>query len=184
MRRGRRWDGCLDHSVELSPGTGSYFGAARSRIPPPQPRQWLQSDSGTSQRAPAWQAAAPHPLSPIVDIRYVDTLGAGNQRRVVTTTDIGPGRGWAILAGRVWKRRRTHRGGLSPSSGRSPDARFQVEPGVPTTTLSELRSRGHIIEEVTGRQPGWGPVSIIEVDGDHRSTHPDPRVDTTSAVTF
>jgi hypothetical protein len=59
-----------------------------------------------------------------------------------------------------------------------------VEPGVPDATLSDLRRRGHVIDEVGALQPGWGPVSIIEVDGDHRNTFPDPRVDTTRAVVF
>jgi gamma-glutamyltranspeptidase len=62
------------------------------------------------------------------------------------------------------------------------EARFQVEPGVPASTLADLRSRGHHIEEVGSPQAGWGPVSIIEVDGEERDTYPDPRVDTTSAI--
>ena len=64
------------------------------------------------------------------------------------------------------------------------EAGFRVEPGVGTATLDDLRSRGHIIEEVAGPQPGWGPVSMIHIDGDDRSTYPDPRVDTTSAAVF
>jgi gamma-glutamyltranspeptidase/glutathione hydrolase len=63
-------------------------------------------------------------------------------------------------------------------------ARFQVEPGVSVATLEDLRGRGHVIEVMTGRQPDWGPVSIIEVTGATRSTSRDPRVDTTSAVVF
>jgi gamma-glutamyltranspeptidase/glutathione hydrolase len=62
------------------------------------------------------------------------------------------------------------------------EARLQVEPGVPESTLSDLRARGHVIEVLPGPQPGWGPVSIIEVDGTRRDTFADPRVDTTSAV--
>jgi hypothetical protein len=41
-----------------------------------------------------------------------------------------------------------------------------------------------VIDEVDGPQPGWGPVSIIKVDSDTRSTFADPRVDTTRAVVF
>jgi gamma-glutamyltranspeptidase len=90
----------------------------------------------------------------------------------------------AILAGQTLEEAQNAPRWAITEFGPFSDARFQVESGVPTTTLSELRDRGHIIEEVAGRKPGWGPVSIIEVDGDHRSTHPDPRVDTTSAVIF
>ncbi|MEX2651692.1 MAG: gamma-glutamyltransferase [Acidimicrobiia bacterium] len=57
-----------------------------------------------------------------------------------------------------------------------------VEPGVARQTLDELRRRGHQIEELTERQSGWGPVSIIEVDGDERRAAADPRVDTTAAL--
>ncbi len=64
------------------------------------------------------------------------------------------------------------------------EPRFQVEPGLPESTLSDLRARGHLIEELPAAQPGWGPVSIIEVDGDRRHTFADPRVDTTKAVVF
>jgi gamma-glutamyltranspeptidase/glutathione hydrolase len=64
------------------------------------------------------------------------------------------------------------------------ESRLQIEPGLPPSTIVDLRRRGHSIEELTSLQPGWGPVSIIEVDGDQRDTHADPRVDTTSAVVF
>jgi gamma-glutamyltranspeptidase len=53
---------------------------------------------------------------------------------------------------------------------------------VPESTLMELRRRGHEIEVVGEMQPGWGPASIIRVDGPVLETARDPRVDTTSAV--
>jgi gamma-glutamyltranspeptidase len=62
--------------------------------------------------------------------------------------------------------------------------RSAVEPGLPESTLGQLRSRGHQIEELPNRQPGWGPVSIIEVDGEDLRAAADPRVDTTSALIF
>ena len=64
------------------------------------------------------------------------------------------------------------------------EAHLLVEPGIAATTITDLRRRGHLIEQVGERQPGWGPVSMIHIDGDTRSTHLDPRVDTTSAVVF
>jgi gamma-glutamyltranspeptidase/glutathione hydrolase len=60
--------------------------------------------------------------------------------------------------------------------------RLRVEPGVPESTLIELRRRGHEIALVGEMQPGWGPASIIRVDGPVLETARDPRVDTTSAV--
>ena len=59
-----------------------------------------------------------------------------------------------------------------------------IEPGLPASTLSELRRRGHQIEELPARKPGWGPVSIIEVDGEELRAAADPRVDTTKALVF
>jgi gamma-glutamyltranspeptidase/glutathione hydrolase len=62
--------------------------------------------------------------------------------------------------------------------------RSAIEPGMPSSTLAELRRRGHRIEELPERQPGWGPVSIIEIDGAELRAAADPRVDTTSALVF
>jgi len=59
-----------------------------------------------------------------------------------------------------------------------------IEPGLARPTLDELRRRGHQIEELAGRQSGWGPVSIIEVEGVLRRAAADPRVDTTAALLF
>lgn len=59
-----------------------------------------------------------------------------------------------------------------------------IEPGLPGSTLDDLRRRGHQIEELSGMQSGWGPVSIIEVDGDERRAAADLRVDTTAALIF
>ena len=59
-----------------------------------------------------------------------------------------------------------------------------VEPGVSSQVLSGLHTRGHQIEQLDEPQPGWGPVSIIELDGSTRRTAPDPRVDTTVALSW
>jgi hypothetical protein len=53
-----------------------------------------------------------------------------------------------------------------------------------TAALTDLRSRGHVIEELDTPQPGWGPLSLIELDGDTRRSAPDPRVDTATSLIF
>ncbi len=62
------------------------------------------------------------------------------------------------------------------------EARIQIEPGVPHAAVSDLRRRGHSIEEVTGPQSDWGPVSVIAIDPPVVAAAADPRVDTTRAV--
>jgi len=165
-------------------GTGSYFGAARSGFllhnrgsgfsltpghpnelqPGKRPLHTLSPTLWTSGTATRW---------------VLGTRGASLQPQIV-----GQVGARAILAGQPLDEVQNAPRWAITEFGPFSDARFQVETGVPATTLSDLRGRGHSIEEVAGRQPGWGPVSIIEVDGDHRSTHPDPRVDTTSALIF
>lgn len=69
-----------------------------------------------------------------------------------------------------------------PSFGPFSEARLLVEPGVPSSTLSGLRHRGHLIDEIPAANPEWGPVSMIRIDPTGLATAADPRVDTTSAV--
>jgi gamma-glutamyltranspeptidase/glutathione hydrolase len=88
----------------------------------------------------------------------------------------------AVLAGRGLEDAQSAARWTIQEFGPDSEARFAVEPGLAEDVLSSLRSRGHDIEEVSGRQPGWGPVSIIEIDGDRRDTSRDPRVETTEAV--
>ena len=61
---------------------------------------------------------------------------------------------------------------------------LQVEPGVRPEILSDLRGRGHQIEELDAPQPGWGPVSVIGMAGSERAAESDPRVDTTQAIVW
>lgn len=59
----------------------------------------------------------------------------------------------------------------------------EVEPGTPATVVDGLHRRGHrpIVRDVP--QPGWGPMSVIRVDGDgRRVAAADPRVDTAAAT--
>ena len=59
-----------------------------------------------------------------------------------------------------------------------------LEPDTPDTVVRALEAKGHDITVVDGPQPGWGPVSIIEVDGEVRRAAADPRVDTAEALVF
>jgi gamma-glutamyltranspeptidase/glutathione hydrolase len=59
-----------------------------------------------------------------------------------------------------------------------------VEADTPGSVVSGLRSRGHEVSVAAEPQPGWGPLSIIEIDGDRRRAAADPRVDTTAALVF
>lgn len=61
---------------------------------------------------------------------------------------------------------------------------LRVEPDTPPMVVTGLEARGHRVEVMPGPQPGWGPVSIIELDGDTRRASADPRVDTTAALLF
>jgi gamma-glutamyltranspeptidase/glutathione hydrolase len=59
-----------------------------------------------------------------------------------------------------------------------------LEPGVPARVTAGLEARGHHIEVRAQPQPGWGPMSIIGLDGEQRRAAADPRVDTTAALLF
>lgn len=61
-------------------------------------------------------------------------------------------------------------------------SRLEVEPGAPGALLDVLRSNGHVITRLGQPQPGWGPVSIIDLEGPRAAA--DPRVDTTAALVF
>ena len=69
---------------------------------------------------------------------------------------------------------------FGPGSG----SQLASEPGVPHNVIRNLRAKGHAITTLDSRQPGWGPMSIIELDGAERRTAADPRVDTTAALVF
>lgn len=59
-----------------------------------------------------------------------------------------------------------------------------IEPGVPPSVIDSLAAKGHQLDHLDSPQSGWGPVSIIEIDGDARRAAADPRVDTTAALIF
>jgi len=165
-------------------GTGSAFGAARSGF-------LLHNRGGGFTLTPG------HPNELLPGKRPLHTLSptiwtSGNETRWVIGTRGGSVQpqlvaqvaARAVLAGQPLEIAQTAPRWTVQEFGPFSEARFQVEPGVSGPTLADLRGRGHIIEEMGERQPGWGPVSIIEVDGANRNTHPDPRVDTTSVAVF
>ena len=68
-------------------------------------------------------------------------------------------------------------------AGHRHDLSLGVEPSTPTDVVEGLRARGHTVEVVGESQPGWGPVSVITVDGQGvRTAAADPRVPTATAV--
>ncbi len=69
---------------------------------------------------------------------------------------------------------------FGPGSASSLD----FEPGAPDGVVDDLKRRGHVISLAGGRQPGWGPMSIIELAGAERRAAADTRVDTAAALLF
>jgi gamma-glutamyltranspeptidase len=59
-----------------------------------------------------------------------------------------------------------------------------VEPSVPAAVLEDLDRRGHSVTVLPDPQPGWGPVSMIGLQGERRVAAADPRLDTATALVF
>jgi len=165
-------------------GTGSAFGAARSGF-------LLHNRGGGFTLTPGHpNELGPgkrplHTLSPTIwttgrETRWViGTRGGSVQPQLVAQVAAR-----AVIAGQSLETAQTAPRWTVQEFGPHSDSKLQIEPGLARSTLSDLRARGHVIEELTSAQAGWGPVSIIEVDGDRRDTYADPRVDTTRAVVF
>lgn len=56
-----------------------------------------------------------------------------------------------------------------------------VEPGMPEAVVAGLVAAGHAVTAGPARTPGWGPVSVITLDGATRTGAADPRVSTARA---
>jgi gamma-glutamyltranspeptidase/glutathione hydrolase len=69
---------------------------------------------------------------------------------------------------------------FGPSSGPS----AHVEPATPGAIRSGLEQRGHELVIMEEPQPGWGPMSLIEIAAETRRAAADPRVDTATALVF
>jgi gamma-glutamyltranspeptidase / glutathione hydrolase len=165
-------------------GTGSPFGAARSGFllqdrgmgftlmpghpnelaPGKRPMHTLSPTLWTQNRQPRW---------------ILGTRGGSVQPQLIAQVGAS-----AILAAedlnRAQARPRWTVSDFGPGSGSNP----VFEPGFHPAGIADLRDRGHDITVVAAPQPGWGPVSIIELDGDIRRAAADPRVDTTAALVF
>jgi gamma-glutamyltranspeptidase/glutathione hydrolase len=165
-------------------GTGSAFGAPRSGF--------LLHNRGAG-----FTLTPGHPNELRPHKRPLHTLSptiwtAGDQPRWMIGTRGGPVQpqlvaqvaARAVIAGQDLETTQAAPRWTISDSGPSSKPLSAVEPGVARQTLDELRRRGHQIEELEGRQSGWGPVSMIEVDGEIRRAAADPRVDTTSALVF
>lgn len=163
-------------------GTGSAFGAPRSGFllhnrgagfsltpghpnelrPGKRPLHTLSPTLWTSGGQPRW---------------VIGTRGGSVQPQLVAQVAAR-----AVLAGQSLETAQSAPRWTIQEIGPDSEPRFAVEPGVDSSILTELRARGHVIDQLRSPQGGWGPVSIIEVDGPRRETHRDPRVETTTAV--
>lgn len=165
-------------------GTGSPFGAARSGF--------LLQDRGMgftlmpghpNELAPGKRPL--HTLSPTLwssgdQPRWIlGTRGGAVQPQLIAQMGAS-----AILAGedlnRAQARPRWTVSDFGPETSSSPT----LEPGFHPVGVDDLRARGHDLTVLAAPQPGWGPVSIIELDGPTRQAAADPRVDTSAALLF
>lgn len=165
-------------------GTGSPFGASRSGFllqdrgmgfslmpghpnelaPGKRPQHTLSPTLWTDAEQPRWvlgtRGGAVQPQL-IAQVAARAILGGAD----LETTQAAPR--WTV----------TDFGPNSPS-------RPSVEPTIPPDVVVGLEARGHQLTVAPTLQPGWGPVSIIELDGSARRGAADPRVDTTAALIF
>ncbi len=163
-------------------GTGSVFGAGRSGFMLQNRGCGFTLTPGHPNELQPGKRPL-HTLSPTLWTRYGETrwlLGTrGGSLQPQILAQVGAR---AALAGQPLEEAQREPRWTVGDFGPFSTSRLQVEPGVGSATLADLRARGHVIEETSETQPDWGPVSIIRADGEHRATARDPRVDTTSAV--
>ena len=165
-------------------GTGSMFGAARSGF--------LLQDRGSgftltpghpNELRPGKRPL--HTLSPTLwtdgtEPRWVlGTRGGAVQPQLIAQMAARAIRGGADLDHAQHAPRWTI-SDFGPGTG----SELLFEPTAPDAVIEDLRSRGHVISKLDERPRGWGPISIIELDGANRRAAADPRVDTTAALVF
>jgi len=165
-------------------GTGSPFGAARSGfLLQDRGRGFSLTPGHPNELAPGKRPL--HTLSPTLWTEgtspnwLLGTRGGSVQPQLVAQVGAD-----AILGGAELETAQSAPRWTIIDFGPYSEPRLTVEPGMSDATLTDLRSRGHVIEELDALQPGWGPVSLIELVGDTRHSATDPRVDTTAALLF
>jgi gamma-glutamyltranspeptidase/glutathione hydrolase len=165
-------------------GTGSPFGARRSGF--------LLQDRGTGFNL---MPGHPNELSP--GKRPLHTLSptlwteAGRPRWILGTRggSLQPQMIAQVAARAILGNAALHEAQAAPrwavtEFGPGSPPHPSVEPGAPPKVLVGLERKGHHVTVRPTPQPGWGPLSIIELDGEIRRAAPDPRVDTTAALIF
>ena len=61
------------------------------------------------------------------------------------------------------------------------DSTLRIEPRFNPRTRATLESMGHAIEDAEAWEPGWGPISAIDVGGEMKGSA-DPRISTSAAL--
>ncbi len=165
-------------------GTGSPFGAKRSGF-------LLQDRGGGFSLVPGHpNELGPgkrplHTLSPTLwtdgtQARWLlGTRGGAVQPQLVAQVAAS-----VLIAGRSAEQaQQAPRWTVGDFGPEAPSA-IAVEPGPPAALLDRLVEMGHEVVVREERQPGWGPVGLIGLEGTRRTAASDPRVTTSAAVVF
>lgn len=165
-------------------GTGSPFGASRSgfllqdrgmgfTLTPGHPNELAPGKRPLHTLAPTLWTDADRP-------RWVlGTRGGGVQPQLIAQLAAS-----AIIGDSDLESAQDASRWTTSEFGPGSASSLAFEPGAPDGVVDALEEMGHQISVLDRRQPGWGPMSIIELDGSARRAAADPRVDTTAALTF
>ncbi|MGA8040821.1 MAG: gamma-glutamyltransferase [Acidimicrobiia bacterium] len=163
-------------------GTGSAFGAAHCGfLLQDRARGFTLMPGHPNEMSPGKRPL--HTLSPTIwttgtDTRWVlGTRGGGVQPQLIAQMAAR-----VMMAGQPLDSAQEAPRWTVQEFGPFAPPNLSTEPDVPEPILAGLREKGHEVTVLANRQPGWGPISIIGVDGDGRQTAREPRVETTEAV--